>query len=83
MLIKTHTHLATWRQRMDWSKDEAARQLGIARRKYFYLEAGTRDGTRVGIGRDIALACLALEELPATQLKTAPRGVGARAGKPR
>jgi DNA-binding XRE family transcriptional regulator len=32
--------LAAWRNQLGWSLDEAARQLGISRRAYVYLEAG-------------------------------------------
>ena len=36
----TAAELVAWRNQLGWSLDEAARQLGISRRAYVYLEAG-------------------------------------------
>lgn len=40
-----HTALRAWRNRMGWSRDEAASQLGIKRDTYKKLENGQRDIT--------------------------------------
>lgn len=48
--------LRAWRTRMRYSKAQAARELGIARRSLFTYESGDEE-----LPRYIGLACAALE----------------------
>jgi DNA-binding XRE family transcriptional regulator len=59
----TPTDLVQWRERLGWSQEEAARQLGIGRRTYIYLEGGqTSRGKAIDfIPRLTELACAELE----------------------
>ncbi len=51
----TAASLSAWRVRLELSKSEAARQLGLSRNGYAALEAGRRP-----IPLYVALACAAL-----------------------
>ena len=58
---------------MGWSLDEAARQLGISRRAYVYLEAGsTSRGRKMPfIPRVTELACAELARRRASPIRSA------------
>ena len=58
----TAAELVAWRNQLGWSLDEAARQLGISRRAYVYLEAGltSRGRNMPFIPRMTELACAEL-----------------------
>jgi len=51
----TPENLRAWRARRNWSKAEAARQLGLSTNAYAYYESG-----RWKIKKFVALACAAL-----------------------
>ena len=54
--------LHAWRQRLGFSKAEAATALGISYSAYRYYEAGWRNGKPVEIPKRVALACAAVEQ---------------------
>ena len=56
-LLKQARRCAKWRERMDWNKSEACRQLGISRNTWDMYENG-----RQPMPTYIALACEALEQ---------------------
>ena len=62
----THTQLTAWRERLGWTKTQAAAALDLSPNSYGALEAGRyldgRESIRpVRIKRHIALACAAIE----------------------
>ncbi len=53
----TPDQLRAWRDRLEWTQQQAAAALGVTRRGYQLWEAGER-----AISRPVMLACLYLEE---------------------
>lgn len=53
----TPEQLKAWRERMQWTQQQAADKLGITVKNYWAHEAGQ---SKLGIPRTIALACAAL-----------------------
>ena len=56
----TSASLKSWRERLHWTKDRAAKELGLSPNGYAALEAGHFIGRPRPIRRHIALACAAL-----------------------
>ena len=57
--------LKAWRGRMEWSKTDAAKRLGVSRNQYLRYEKGIgNDEKKVKIPQTVELACEALETRP-------------------